>query len=86
MFSENFTTCEEIKYRTPATKRMATNKEMDIATILFIFFLKRIFTKGFNRIAVMSANANGTRMLLNSKSINTKSMMPNSVTVDRKNK
>jgi len=83
---ENFTTCDEIKYRTPATKRIATNKEMDIATILFIFFFKRIFTKGFSRIAIMSANANGTRILLNSKSINTKSMIPKSVTVDLKKK
>lgn len=70
----------------PATKRMASNKEIDIATILFIFFFKRIFTKGFNRMAIINANANGTRILLNSKSINTKSIMPKRVTVDLKKK
>ncbi len=65
---------------------MASNKEMDIATILLIFFFKRIFTKGFNRIAIINANASGTRILLNSKSINTKSIMPKRVTVDLKKK
>lgn len=65
---------------------MVTNKEIEIATILFIFFFTRIFTKGFNRMAIINANANGTRILLNSKSINTKSIMPKRVTVDLKKK
>jgi len=37
-------------------------------------------------MAIINANANGTRILLNSKSINTKSIMPKRVTVDLKKK
>jgi len=84
IFSENFTTCDEIKYITPATNSITANNPIVMANILLIFFFVRKLTNGFNKIAIISAKANGTIILRSTKSMYTKSMIPKSVTVERK--
>jgi hypothetical protein len=84
MLLVNFATWEEIKYIRPAIKRMIKSKEIEIETILFIFLFIKKLTNGFNKIAIIRANAKGTIMLLSTKSMYTKSMIPKSVTVDLK--
>lgn len=75
-----------MKYINPDTTKITVSSEIVMATTLFTFLLIRIFTNGFNKIAIINAKAKGTRMLLSSKSINTKSIIPKSVTVDLKKK
>jgi hypothetical protein len=81
---ENFTTCEEIKYNTPATKSIAINKAIEMAITLLMFLEFRKFTNGFNKMEIINAKAIGIIIFRRTNKTYTKRMIPKRMTVERR--